>query len=133
MKLKLFFFTLLFVPATLFAVDKNELLSNFQEYKEDYYNLQDQCYPTIRKKSITAGIDLQNCIWDKDQLLLYKYNFDNILYESSYQRYSRLFNLFKSFALEQSNDFEGLARQEVYFINDSFKLQKNILLQTYGY
>ena len=122
----------LLFPTLSFTLDKNEVLKKFNSYTNEYIQAFKTCSSTIRK-SVTAGMDLQNCIWDKDQILLYRFDLDHILYESSYNRYSRLFNLHKSFATERSNDFDGLAKQEVYLINDSFDLQEIIVLKYYGY
>ena len=120
------------IPNLAFAIDKNTLSKKFKNYSNDYQKLNRECAPNIRK-GIMAGMDLQNCIWDKDRILLYKYDFNNSLYDSSYQRYGKLFKLFKSFAVEESRDFEGLARQEIYLIEDSLNLQENIILNYYGF
>ena len=130
--MKILILIFLLLPSLSFSLDKNAVLKKFYNYSNEYINLADKCYPVIRK-GVTAGIDLQNCIWDKDQILLYKHDLDHILYESSYKRYSRLFNLHKSFAVDRSNDFDGLAKQEVYFVNDSLDLQEILVLKYYGY
>ena len=45
-------------------------------------------------------VDITNCVWRKDQIILKKYKLYDILYDASYDRYSQMFNMAKTATLE---------------------------------
>ncbi len=51
-------------------------------------------------KGTRTFIEMQNCIWDKDKINLRMHKLNSVLYESSYSRYSRLFNDAKVASIE---------------------------------
>ena len=122
---------LLLIPSISFSMDEEALQKKFIQYAKDYNNLIEECAPTISKDSIMGLIDLENCVWTKDQTLLYRYDFEEILLTSAHRKYVELFNLAKAGYVGGSHN--GWADQKIEIQKNYFFLQWEILKKYFGF
>jgi hypothetical protein len=85
-------------PLVTSAQSRQQEIKNFNSYITEYRTLFSKCLPS--RKSARMFVDITNCVWRKDQIILKKYKLYDILYDASYDRYSQMFNMAKTATLE---------------------------------
>ena len=103
------------------------IIKNFNNYSDAYRELEKKCKLVV-PKGFKMIIDIENCVWRKDQILLKEYKLYNILYEIAYQRYDALFKLSKTISMKINQD----KRNAVNFMLERHHASNDILKDTFG-
>ena len=81
-----------------FSNQNSIIAENWKNYNSDYKRLDQKCMKVITATEMYL-MDLADCVWRKDQILLKKYNFDPILFSLASKRYKDIFSSAKSSAV----------------------------------
>ncbi len=91
---------LLFVLTSAAKADTvNEWVDRFVSYQKEYDKVFKLCVP--RSKSAALFLDIADCMWRKDKILMKRYRVDEALYKVSYERYRQTFNVAKTATVER--------------------------------
>ena len=108
------------------AQSQSEWVERFNSYQQEYRGLFEKCMPS--RKSVRMFVDMANCIWRKEQVLLKRYDLEHILYDVSYNRYSQMFNMGKTAAAElDSGGWEYFSEASVNLEADVEELQIELM------
>ena len=108
------------------AQSQSEWVERFNSYQQEYRGLFEKCMPS--RKSVRMFVDMANCVWRKEQVLLKRYDLEHILYDVSYNRYSQMFNMGKTAAAElDSGGWEYFSEASVNLEADVEELQIELM------
>ena len=108
------------------AQSQSEWVERFDSYQQEYRGLFEKCMPS--RKSVRMFVDMANCVWRKEQVLLKRYDLEHILYDVSYNRYSQMFNMGKTAAAElDSGGWEYFSEASVNLEADVEELQIELM------
>lgn len=114
------------IASPSFAQSRSEWVERFNSYQLEYRDLFEKCIPS--RKSVRMFVDMANCIWRKEQILLKRYKLESILYDVSYDRYSEMFNMGKTAAAElDSGGWEYFSEASVNLEADTEELQIELM------
>mgnify|MGYP003687568963 CR=1 FL=1 len=100
----------------------------FKSYEKEYWELDMKCARSTPRGNM-ALINVTHCVWRKDQLLMAKYELDDLIFDLAAERYQRIFQLAKTTSIESLSgnaDFllKQYLRNMLSTMDDYLKLQE---------
>ena len=81
------------------SIEMHPIFLAFKKYEEEYWELDKECVQ-LTPRGTMALINVVNCIWRKDQILMAHYGLDDLIYREAAERYSSIFSLAKPTSIQ---------------------------------
>ncbi len=108
-----------------------DLVDRIIDYQDAYPDLDAPCIKNV-SRTVTALLDIEDCIWRKNQILLKKYEFYDFLYDISYSTYSKLrksAGIYSTLMLNGADYYEEYYNAKINILEDSYEMDVIYLLE----